>query len=97
MAEDTTAASHDLVSTVEDLIMHAPASSNLVGDAQSSSVEHTDSVSVSASGDASASESQTSVELRDMLNAVCRQQFGSSFRPLPNEFHFFKFSWDWTK
>ena len=77
--EDTTsAASRDLASTVEDLILRALASSNLVGDSEGAGNEETE-VSLSVSGDGSTSESQTSIELKDLLGAVCELKFFSKF------------------
>ena len=69
--EDSSSPGHrDLVSTVEDLIMQALASSNLVGDSDPGLAEQHDSVSLSVSEEGSVTEPQTSIELREMLSAV---------------------------
>ncbi len=72
--EDSTSPGHrDLVSTVEDLIMQALASSNLVGDSGDSGLaDQHDSVSLSVSEEGSVTEPQASIELREMLSAVLR-------------------------
>jgi hypothetical protein len=58
--------SRDLVSTVDELIMHAMAGSG--GGADSVLTEPAESISLSDDG--SVSESQASIELREMLQAV---------------------------
>lgn len=71
-AEDTTSeVSRDLASTVEDLILQALASSNLAEHPEDRAREDIGSTNVSGSGDGSNTESQTGIELRELLGAVC--------------------------
>ena len=67
--EDEENESRELVSTVEELIMQALDASN-VGGVGADSVLTEPAESISLSDDGSVSESQASLELREMLQAV---------------------------